>query len=188
MKPLLPILFFIINGCFSSEWFFISYLLHYVLTHPQIQGAYINYLGVSLGCLFVALIGLGRYSITVTLLSVSLLLAYCTEKQWNLFGLFCRKNLSWYAQCGWCSCWPSYWTRDPSILAHSWWIHRQFCDFRTKWYSYFNWINSAQHSFILYNSPNAGNWLSDCAHWITFLTIFSRFLGLLSYFLNIFYM
>ncbi|KAE9590763.1 putative phosphatidate phosphatase [Lupinus albus] len=39
---------------------FISYLLHYVLTHTQIQGAYVNYLGVSLVCLFVALIGIGR--------------------------------------------------------------------------------------------------------------------------------
>ncbi|GAU17590.1 hypothetical protein TSUD_341340 [Trifolium subterraneum] len=37
-----------------------GYLLHYVLTHTQIQGAYINYFGVSLACLFVALVGLGR--------------------------------------------------------------------------------------------------------------------------------
>ncbi|KAJ1392732.1 Phosphatidic acid phosphatase type 2/haloperoxidase [Sesbania bispinosa] len=37
-----------------------GYLLHYVLTHTQIQDAYITYLGVSLACLFVALIGLGR--------------------------------------------------------------------------------------------------------------------------------
>ncbi|CAL0310038.1 unnamed protein product [Lupinus luteus] len=37
-----------------------GYLLHYVLTHTQIQGAYVNYLGVSLVCLFVALIGIGR--------------------------------------------------------------------------------------------------------------------------------
>ncbi|KAK7244695.1 hypothetical protein RIF29_39520 [Crotalaria pallida] len=37
-----------------------GYLLHYVLTHTQIQGAYVNYLGVSLVCLFVVLIGLGR--------------------------------------------------------------------------------------------------------------------------------
>ncbi|PNY03943.1 dihydrosphingosine 1-phosphate phosphatase-like protein [Trifolium pratense] len=36
------------------------YLLHYVLTHTQLQGAYINYFGVSLACLFVALVGLGR--------------------------------------------------------------------------------------------------------------------------------
>ncbi|WJX84996.1 hypothetical protein P8452_67511 [Trifolium repens] len=37
-----------------------GYLLYYVLTHTQIQGAYINYFGVSLACLFVALVGLGR--------------------------------------------------------------------------------------------------------------------------------
>ncbi|XP_019455474.1 PREDICTED: lipid phosphate phosphatase delta-like [Lupinus angustifolius] len=37
-----------------------GYLLHYVLTHTQIQGPYVSYLGVSLACLFVALIGLGR--------------------------------------------------------------------------------------------------------------------------------
>lgn len=37
-----------------------GYLLHYVLTHTQIQGAYITYFGVSLACLFVALVGLGR--------------------------------------------------------------------------------------------------------------------------------
>ncbi|XP_058738912.1 lipid phosphate phosphatase delta [Vicia villosa] len=37
-----------------------GYLLHYVLTHAQIQGAYVNYFGVSLACLFVALVGLGR--------------------------------------------------------------------------------------------------------------------------------
>ncbi|CAL5194392.1 unnamed protein product [Lathyrus oleraceus] len=37
-----------------------GYLLHYVLTHAQIQGAYVNYYGVSLACLFVALVGLGR--------------------------------------------------------------------------------------------------------------------------------
>lgn len=40
---------------------FISYLLHYVLTHTQIQGAYVDYFGVSLACLLVALIGLGRF-------------------------------------------------------------------------------------------------------------------------------
>ncbi|XP_027349898.1 lipid phosphate phosphatase delta [Abrus precatorius] len=37
-----------------------GYLLHYVLIHTQIQGAYVNYLGVSIACLLVALIGLGR--------------------------------------------------------------------------------------------------------------------------------
>ncbi|KAI4300653.1 hypothetical protein L6164_034004 [Bauhinia variegata] len=37
-----------------------GYLLHYVLIHTQIQGAYVNFLGVSLACLLVALIGLGR--------------------------------------------------------------------------------------------------------------------------------
>ncbi|KAK7378911.1 hypothetical protein VNO80_04360 [Phaseolus coccineus] len=37
-----------------------GYLLHYVLTHTQIQGAYITYLGVSLACMLVLLIGLGR--------------------------------------------------------------------------------------------------------------------------------
>jgi sphingosine-1-phosphate phosphatase 1 len=37
-----------------------GYLLYYVLTHTQIQGAYIYYFGVSLACLFVALVGLGR--------------------------------------------------------------------------------------------------------------------------------
>ncbi|CAL0326671.1 unnamed protein product [Lupinus luteus] len=37
-----------------------GYLLHYVLIHTQIQGPYVNYLGVSLVCLFIALIGLGR--------------------------------------------------------------------------------------------------------------------------------
>ncbi|KAF1866493.1 hypothetical protein Lal_00017876 [Lupinus albus] len=37
-----------------------GYLLHYVLIHTQIQGPYVNYLGFSLVCLFVALIGLGR--------------------------------------------------------------------------------------------------------------------------------
>ena len=37
-----------------------GYLLHYVLTHTQIQGAYITYFGLSLVCLFVALVGLGR--------------------------------------------------------------------------------------------------------------------------------
>ncbi|XP_028788018.1 lipid phosphate phosphatase delta [Neltuma alba] len=37
-----------------------GYLLHYVLTQAQIQGAYINILGVALACLLVALIGLGR--------------------------------------------------------------------------------------------------------------------------------
>ncbi|KAI9122244.1 hypothetical protein K1719_006933 [Acacia pycnantha] len=37
-----------------------GYLLHYVLTQTQIEGAYINVLGVALACLLVALIGLGR--------------------------------------------------------------------------------------------------------------------------------
>ncbi|KAK7284724.1 hypothetical protein RJT34_19476 [Clitoria ternatea] len=37
-----------------------GYLLHYVLTHSQSQGAHVNYLGFSLVCLMVALIGLGR--------------------------------------------------------------------------------------------------------------------------------
>ncbi|XP_061372120.1 lipid phosphate phosphatase delta [Gastrolobium bilobum] len=37
-----------------------GYLVHYVLTHAEIQGAYVNYLGVSLACLIVALIGFGR--------------------------------------------------------------------------------------------------------------------------------
>lgn len=55
------------NGCF------ISYLLHYVLIHTQIQDVYANYLGVSLAFLFVALIGWGRSSITFTLLAAS----YC---------------------------------------------------------------------------------------------------------------
>ncbi|KHN22563.1 Dihydrosphingosine 1-phosphate phosphatase [Glycine soja] len=37
-----------------------GYLLRYVLTHTQIQGAYVTYLGVSLACMLVFLIGLGR--------------------------------------------------------------------------------------------------------------------------------
>ncbi|KAH1078814.1 hypothetical protein AAZX31_19G191400 [Glycine max] len=37
-----------------------GYLLHYVLTHTQIQGAYVTYLGVSLACMLVFFIGLGR--------------------------------------------------------------------------------------------------------------------------------
>ncbi|XP_047160087.1 lipid phosphate phosphatase delta isoform X1 [Vigna umbellata] len=37
-----------------------GYLLHYVLTHTQIQGAYITYLGISLAFMLVLLIGLGR--------------------------------------------------------------------------------------------------------------------------------
>ncbi|ESW35027.1 hypothetical protein PHAVU_001G200400 [Phaseolus vulgaris] len=37
-----------------------GYLLHYVLTHTQIQGAYVTYLGVSLAFMLVLLIGLGR--------------------------------------------------------------------------------------------------------------------------------
>ncbi|KAK4272624.1 hypothetical protein QN277_021151 [Acacia crassicarpa] len=37
-----------------------GYLLHYVLTQTEIQGAYMNVLGVALACLLVALIGLGR--------------------------------------------------------------------------------------------------------------------------------
>ena len=34
-----------------------GYLLHYVLTHTQIQGAYVTYLGVSLACMLVFFIG-----------------------------------------------------------------------------------------------------------------------------------
>lgn len=64
---------FVINGCFSLELMFISYLLHYVLTHTQIQGAYINYFGVSLACLFVALVGLGRFLLLLIYLAGS----YC---------------------------------------------------------------------------------------------------------------
>jgi len=52
---------------------FISYLLRYVLTHTQIQGAYVTYLGVSLACMLVFLIGLGRSPITFALLAAS----YC---------------------------------------------------------------------------------------------------------------
>lgn len=52
---------------------FISYLLHYVLTHTQIQGAYVTYLGVSLACMLVFFIGLGRSRITFALLAAS----YC---------------------------------------------------------------------------------------------------------------
>ncbi|XP_054803573.1 lipid phosphate phosphatase delta-like isoform X2 [Prosopis cineraria] len=37
-----------------------GYLLHYVLTQTQVEGAYFNILGVALACLLVALIGLGR--------------------------------------------------------------------------------------------------------------------------------
>ncbi|KAK7337371.1 hypothetical protein VNO77_17939 [Canavalia gladiata] len=37
-----------------------GYLLHYVLTHTQIQGPYVNCIGVSLACLLVVLIGMGR--------------------------------------------------------------------------------------------------------------------------------
>ncbi|QCD98161.1 sphingosine-1-phosphate phosphatase 1 [Vigna unguiculata] len=37
-----------------------GYLLHYVLTHTQIQGAYVTYLGISLAFMLVLLIGLGR--------------------------------------------------------------------------------------------------------------------------------
>lgn len=37
-----------------------GYLLHYVLTHTQIQGAYVTYLGLSIACTLVFLIALGR--------------------------------------------------------------------------------------------------------------------------------
>ncbi|CAJ1880558.1 unnamed protein product [Sphenostylis stenocarpa] len=37
-----------------------GYLLHYVLTHTQIQGSYVTYLGVSLALILVFLIGFGR--------------------------------------------------------------------------------------------------------------------------------
>ncbi|KAF7804179.1 lipid phosphate phosphatase delta [Senna tora] len=37
-----------------------GYLLHYVLTHTENQGAFINFLGVALACLLVGLIGFGR--------------------------------------------------------------------------------------------------------------------------------
>ncbi|KAI4348814.1 hypothetical protein L6164_009491 [Bauhinia variegata] len=37
-----------------------GYLLHYILIHTQIQVAYVNFIGLALACLLVALIGLGR--------------------------------------------------------------------------------------------------------------------------------
>ncbi|KAJ7971402.1 Lipid phosphate phosphatase delta [Quillaja saponaria] len=37
-----------------------GYLLHYVLTCTQYEDAYVKFVGISLACLFVALIGLGR--------------------------------------------------------------------------------------------------------------------------------
>jgi len=60
MKPLLSTLVVVINGLLSLERMFVSYLLHYVLTHTQIQGAYVTYLGISLAFMLVLLIGLGR--------------------------------------------------------------------------------------------------------------------------------
>lgn len=67
---------------------FISYLLHYVLTHTQIQGAYITYFGVSLACLFVALVGLGRLFYYFLSVSGSLLLAYCKTDNENCLLFF----------------------------------------------------------------------------------------------------
>lgn len=80
---------------------FISYLLHYVLTHTQIQGAYVTYLVLSIACTLVFLIGLGMSFITFKLLAVS----YCwpISLQNNEFfilvfyNFFCRKNLPWNA-------------------------------------------------------------------------------------------
>jgi len=61
---------------------FVSYLLHYVLTHTQIQGAYVTYLGVSLAFMLVLLIGLGRSSIALFIIITSfLLLVYFTAKR-----------------------------------------------------------------------------------------------------------
>lgn len=73
----------LINGLFSLERMFVSYLLHYVLTHTQIQGAYVTYLGVSLAFMLVLLIGLGRSSIALFIIITSfLLLVYFTAKRW----------------------------------------------------------------------------------------------------------
>jgi len=88
----------VINGLFSLERMFLSYLLHYVLTHSQIQGAYVTYLGISLACMLVLLIGLGRSCIALSIIISSFfLLVYFTAKQLFFICYFCRKNLSWHA-------------------------------------------------------------------------------------------
>lgn len=74
---------------------FSRYLLHYILSYYQHDNDFIKFAGVGLVCLFVGLIGLGRFNFYWLLAALLVSLLSISELNSGFIG---RKNLPWHAQ------------------------------------------------------------------------------------------